>query len=60
MGVTVSEDMLKRTTRCVKDLRCLCGTPEDLCDVSFLYGAGIDVMVCTESQLSSTYSTRLG
>jgi hypothetical protein len=45
MGVTVSEDMLKRTTRCVKDFRCLCGTPEDLCDVSFPYGAGIDVMV---------------
>ena len=36
MGVTVSEDTLKGTTRCAKDFRCLSGEVDNMCQVGFL------------------------
>ncbi len=38
MDVTVSEDTLKRTTRCKRNFACLSGKPEDLCEVDYRQG----------------------
>jgi hypothetical protein len=57
-GISISEDILKKTDNCKKDFACLSSNKESTCNVESVLNEGMKIVKCKDT--SCSYSSSYG